>query len=65
MWLYLTEENGAAIGMNNKWFRTGDAKVEEIDKLVMDNNTLETKATNTELLLLAKEKKYRGKSTLT
>ena len=51
--------------MNDKLFRTEDAKVEEIDKLVMDNNTLETKATNTELLLLAKEKKYRGKSTLT
>ena len=42
--------------MNDKLFKTEDAKVEEIDKLVMDNNTLETKAINTELLLLAKDK---------
>ena len=42
--------------MNDKLFKTEDAKVEDIDKLVMDNNTHETKATNTELLLLAKEK---------
>ena len=41
MWLHLTAENVAAIGMNDKSFETEDAKVEDIDKLVMDNNTLE------------------------
>ena len=61
----LTIEKVAAIGMNDKLSETEGAKLEKIDKLGMDNNTLETKATNTELLLLAKEKKYRGKSTLT
>merc|ERR1711957_504521 len=51
----LTTEKDAAIEMNDKLSETKDAKVEEIDKLVMDINTLETKVTNTELLLLAKE----------
>ena len=37
----LTTEKVAAIGMNDKLSETEDAKVEEFDKLVMDNNTLE------------------------
>merc|ERR1712161_113841 len=51
----LTAEKDSAMEMNDKLSETEDAKVEEIDKLVMDINTLETKVTNTELLLLAKE----------
>merc|ERR1712238_471138 len=46
---------------NDKLSETEDAKVEEIDKLVIDNNTLETKVTNTELLLLAKEEELEEK----
>ena len=53
----LTAEKVSAIGMNDKLSETEDAKVEEIEKLGMDNNTVETEATNTELLFLAKEKK--------
>merc|ERR1711957_572848 len=51
----LTTEKDAAIEMNDKLSETKDAKVEEIDKLVIDNNTLETKVTNTELLLAKEE----------
>ena len=51
----LTAEKVSAIEMNDKLSETEDAKVEDVDKLVMDNNTLVTKVTNTELLLLAKE----------
>merc|ERR1712238_523073 len=57
----LTAEKDAAIEMNDKLSETEDAKVEEIDKLVIDNNTLETKVTNTELLLLAKEEELEEK----
>merc|ERR1712161_14440 len=57
----LTTEKDAAIEMNDKLSETKDAKVEEIDKLVIDNNTLETKVTNTELLLLAKEEELEEK----
>merc|ERR1712238_58411 len=57
----LTIEKDAAIEMNDKLSETEDAKVEEIDKLVIDNNTLETKVTNTELLLLAKEEELEEK----
>ena len=57
----LTTEKDAAIEMNDKLSETKDAKVEEIDKLVIDNNTLETKVTNTELLLLAKEEELDEK----
>ena len=52
----LTAEKVSAIGMNDKLSETEDSKVEEIEKLGMDNNTVETEATNTELLFLAKEK---------
>ena len=41
--------------MNNKLFETEDAKAEVVEKLVMNNSTLETNVTNTELLLLAKK----------
>ena len=51
----LTAENIATLGMNDQLSETKDAKLEEIDKLIMDNNTLLIKVTNTELLLLAKE----------
>ena len=47
--------------MNDKLSETEDSKVEEIDKLVIDNNTFETKVTNTELLLLAKEEELEEK----
>merc|ERR1712161_153689 len=57
----LTIEKDSAIEMNDKLSETEDAKVEEIDKLVIDNNTLETKVTNTELLLLAKEEELEEK----
>ena len=57
----LTAEKVSAIGMNDKLSETEDAKVEEIEKLGMDNNTLATKATNTELLLLAKKKEIKEK----
>ena len=50
----LTVEKVTVIGMNDKLSETEDAKVEEIKKIVMDNNTLETKVINTGLLLLAK-----------
>merc|ERR1711957_867050 len=59
--IVLTTEKDAAIEMNDKLSETKDAKVEEIDKLVIDNNTLETKVTNTELLLLAKEEELEEK----
>ena len=57
----LTAEKVAVIGINDKLSETEDAKVEEIEKLGMDNNTLATKATNTELLLLAKKKEIKEK----
>ena len=50
----LTAEKVTVIGMNDKLSETEDAKVEEIKKIVMDNNTLEKKVINTGLLLLAK-----------
>ena len=57
----LTAEKVTAIGMNDKLSETEDAKVEEIDNLVMDNNILETKVTNTGLFLLAKEEALEEK----
>ena len=57
----LTVEKVTAIGMNDKLSETEGAKLEKIDKLGTDNNTLETKANNTELLLLAKEKEIEEK----
>ena len=47
--------------MNDKLSETEDAKVEEIDNLVMDNNILETKVANTGLFLLAKEEALEEK----
>ena len=57
----LIAERVTAIGMNDKLSETEDAKVEEIDNLVMDNNILETKVTNTGLFLLAKEEALEEK----
>ena len=57
----LTVEKVAVIGINDKLSVTEDSKVEDIEKLVMNDNTLETKVTNTELLLLAKEEELDEK----
>ena len=51
----LTAEKVTVIRINDKLSETEEVKVEDIKKLVMDNNTLETKVINTGLLLLAKE----------
>ena len=57
----LTVEKVAVIGINDKLSVTEDSKVEDIEKLVMNDNTLETKVINTELLSLAKEKELKEK----
>ena len=41
--------------MNDKLPETEDAKVEVIEKVVMDNNTLKEYVTNTKLRVLTKE----------
>ena len=43
----LTVEKVAVIGINDKLSVTEDSKVEDIEKLVMNDNTLETKVINT------------------